>query len=142
MAATAHRARQSIVDALEATGDAISWRFAFADAIEAGEEAERFYHRALLPLTDKKSWTHDELAGLMSLEYQYQDMSRFSRQLMDGLVERPSPDLAALLWKLEYLFGEKRGLGFPDGRPEPMVKAVMDDARRLLGRRGEAQPGD
>ena len=137
MAATAHRTRQSIVEALETKGDAISWRFAHADAIEAGREAERFHRQTLMPLADKKSWTDEELARLMDLEYRYQDMSRFSRMLMDGLMARPAPDLAALLWKLEYLFGGKGGLAFPEGMPEPMVSAVMADARRLLGRDGE-----
>lgn len=134
MGATARPTRQSTVEALEAKGDAISWEFAFADAIEAGEEAERFYRRALLPMTAKQRWSDDELAQLMRLEYQYQDMSRFTRLLMDALVERPAPDLAALLWKLEYVFGEKRGLGI-QAATDDLRNAVMADARRLLRRR-------
>lgn len=134
MATTAYSNRSSIVEALEAEGEAISWQFAFADALEAGEEAERFYRRTILPLVAKERWSEDELATLMHFEHRYQDMSRFSRQLMDGLVERPAPDLAALLWKLEYLFGEKRGLGCAQSAPYALVKAVMGDARRLLRR--------
>lgn len=50
------------------------------------------------------------------------------------LVIKPAPDLAALLWKLEYLFGAeaRKDDEFCDSWCPEFVNALMDDARRLL----------
>lgn len=51
----------------------------------------------------------------------------------DTLILTPAPDLAALLWKMEHLFGETANAGA--GTPAYCAEwgaALMDDARRLL----------
>lgn len=144
MADRAHQKRQEIVSALGRQGDTVSWAFAFSDAMEAGREAELFYHSRLLPLGERNEWSEQDLAELMQTEFQYQDMSRHSRRLMDSLLERPAPDLGALLWKIEYAFGNRRGLGSANPLSPDAVDAVLVDARRLLGGardRTAARPG-
>ena len=44
----------------------------------------------------------------------------------------PAPDLPALLWKLEYLFGKPGSDGHCEPWTNHVVQAVMADARRLL----------
>jgi len=56
-------------------------------------------------------------------------------EIESTLIQMPAPDRAALLWKLEHLFGpETRGENeYSDGWCAAFMNAVMDDARRLLG---------
>jgi hypothetical protein len=51
------------------------------------------------------------------------------------LITMPAPDLSALLWKLDRLFGEGGGRSTGDSGDAycgEWIDAVMDDARRLL----------
>ena len=100
--------------------------------MEAGREAERFLCDRLQPYLDKTHWTDADFADLMRLELQYQDLSRHSRRLMDALLLRPAPDLAALVWKLEYLSGPARD-GYRVPLPATVFTILAEDARRLMG---------
>jgi hypothetical protein len=126
------RSHRKTVRALEASGRRTSWSFAQADAIEAGREAERFLRERLEPYLDKTEWSDQDFADLMRLEFQYQDMSRYSRQLMDALLLRPAPTIEALLWKLDYLLGKGR-LGFNRPVRAKALPTIQEDMRRLSG---------
>ena len=139
--ARAARQHQATIDALAVPASDLSWKFAFEDAIEAGMEAENFHRENLSAFCCKERFTDGELAQLMRAEYQYQDMSRHSRCLMDALLLRPAPDSAALLWKLEYALGGRRGYGSSKPLPETAVAHILSDARRLLGGEGGGSSG-
>ena len=96
-------------------------------------EAEAFHRENLSSICSKDRFSDGDLAQLMRAEYQYHDMSRHSRCLMDALLLRPAPDTAALLWKLEYVLGGRRGYGSSKPLPEMAMARILSDARRLLG---------
>lgn len=139
--ARAARQHQATIDALAVPASDLSWKFAFEDAIEAGMEAENFHRENLSSFCSKERFSDGELAQLMRAEYQYQDLSRHSRRLMDALLLRPAPDTAALLWKLEYAFGGRRGYGSSKPLPEMAMAHILSDARRLLGGNGARPSG-
>lgn len=59
-------------------------------------------------------------------------------ELLGTLIKMPAPDLAALQWKLERLFGEAaRGANeYSDSWSPEEMNAILADARRLLTREG------
>ena len=119
------------IRALEACGQDASWDFAQADAFEAAREAEAFFRNRLDPYLEKTDWSEQDFADLMRLEFQYQDMSRHSRQLMDALLLRPAPTAEALQWKLDYL--DKGRLGYHKPIPARALPTILEDTRRLMG---------
>ena len=124
------------IRALETRGQDISWSFAQVEAMEAAREAERVLRERLDPYLDQTDWSDQDFADLMRLELQYQDIRRHSRQLMNSLLLRPAPTVAALQWKLEYL--GKRRLGYGKPVPAEAQARIAEDASRLLGRMAEA----
>ena len=63
-------------------------------------------------------------------------LCNFQCDIEGTLIKMPAPDHAAFLWKLEQLFGpEARDAeDYSPGWCAEWMNAVMDDARRLLGR--------
>ena len=123
--------RWETIRALEACGQDVSWDFAQADAFEAAREAEAFLRNRLDPYLEKTDWSDQDFADLTRLEFQYQDMSRHSRRLMDALLLRPAPTAEALQWKLDYL--DKGRLGYNKPIPARALPTILEDTRRLMG---------
>ena len=123
--------RWETIRTLEVRGQDVSWDFAQADAFEAAREAEAFLRNRLDPYLEKTDWSDQDFADLMRAEFQYQDMSRHSRQLMDALLLRPAPTAEALQWKLDYL--EKGRLGYNKPVPARALPTIREDMRRLMG---------
>lgn len=76
-----------------------------------------------------------ERIGLDQAGAEADRLSEIQCDIETQLISTPAPDHAALLWKLDHLFGaEARD---PDGYSPSWcaawIEAVMDDARRLLG---------
>lgn len=65
---------------------------------------------------------------------EWDDLGDEEQRLWRALMTMPSPTASALLWKLDYLWGDDRGNDeYADSWSNDIVQAVMKDARRMLG---------
>ena len=60
-------------------------------------------------------------------------LSETDNRLWKRLMKMPAPHSAALLWKMDYLWGEDQQDGMSDAWSMEIVDPVLRDARRLLG---------
>lgn len=79
--------------------------------------------------------TYDEL-GIQAVDDESERLCDIQCDLENRLLEIPAPDTAALLWKLDYLFGPETlgNKNYCDAWCARWIAVLMHDARRLIGR--------